>query len=100
MNGLDEILAILTLVLILVFFPLWQFTEMNGEIKREALKSVSVENKEEADYVNKAAEILGIDACYVKLHIEGKRNSGLYPYIFREYDVKEKERGVMEHYDF
>ncbi len=100
MNGLDEILAVLTLALILVFFPLWQFTEMNGEVRREALKNVSVENGEDAAYVNAVAEILGIDARYERLSIEGKRNSALYPYIFREFEPKADEKGGMNHYDF
>ena len=85
MNGFDSIAAVLTLLIILVIFPLIQFVGLCDELKYVSLSDATAEMGDDAAYIRTVGEILGIDPEYEFIGIEGKRNYPLYPYIFRDY---------------
>ena len=91
MNGFDSIAAVLTLMIILVFFPLIQFVGLCDELKYVSLSDATAEMGDDAAYIKTVGEILGIDPEYEVIGIEGKRNSPLYPYIFRNYGEQHKD---------
>ena len=103
MNGTDSIFAVLTVLVILVFAPLWQFKDLTDEMRRAAFKEIVREKDPDAGYVLKAAEILDMKGRLTAITLEGKRNAELYPYIFIESIDEENEnneKGRLTVYGF
>ena len=86
MNGIDSILAVLTLIVILILVPLKQYADYNGELKRYALKEITEEKDGDPLWVKRAGEILGLETGYVRIGFEGGKNRIFLPYVFKDYD--------------
>ncbi len=101
MNGIDTVAAVVITIVLLIFSPLWQYKELSKEVKYAAVKKLAEVAEDDTELVIKSAEILGVGGRLESITLEGKLNSELYPYIFKEKAVgMTKKKGSIIVYGF
>ncbi len=100
MNGIDSICAVITLVAVLVFAPLIQYVDLNSEVGYAVLKEAISEEDPDPEFICEAAHILGIEGKAEYISFEGRRNSSDRPYVYKYYDVGDRDKGGMFYFRF